>query len=554
MEEDESTPGPSVNYCMLHHIVAQPPTNEFQQLKTLRRILKRGADLFHLNEEKNPPLHHAVANYGGQIKAIKYLLKKGADQKIFNGNDLTLFQVINYSKKSYKICKFLFRVGYNLNVIRTPFPLQKAVESENCSVKTVKLLIENGARASSQTLLKAVQNTAIKPKVIELLLSYGANANTNGDFGYSPLHCAISNTNMKAEIVHSLLYAGAPVNARTTERAFTPLHLMTRKQHQCPVVTEMLLAYGADVDAKCTMGRTPLMYASRKKGGFEIVKMLLACGADPNAKDKEGLNALHHALMGFSPNGKTIKLLIRHGADVSCKADDLTPFEWYIEGPPDRFTPGAFQAFFEYGVDVHFKTSDDKSALAILLEECTDNLDAIIFLLNNRAWCTDYELEWQSAINEIADKCTETYSTDLETIIKYAILHQFYKHGQFFLLHTPSEYVAIKSQCIHECFKMHCKNLPHGNLLHMLLTQKFYSCDECMNEIFMHTSDNIGMVYFDTLLKMISKKFLLERLQAQKVYTICNNRIIMLNNDCVRMIGKYMDKTQLYMSVLAFSA
>jgi hypothetical protein len=67
----------------------------------------------------------------------------------------------------------------------------------------------------------------------------------------------------------------------------TPLHLAARQG--CPDVVAVLIARGADVDAKVVDGRTPLHEAL---GGvpprIQAALVLLACGASPDGNDLGG--------------------------------------------------------------------------------------------------------------------------------------------------------------------------------------------------------------------------------------------------------------------------
>jgi ankyrin repeat protein len=77
-----------------------------------------------------------------------------------------------------------------------------------------------------------------------------------------------------------------------------------------------LLAGGADVNAKNSAGRTPLMMAA-SSGNVRILKKLLAFGADPNAADGRGVTALMEASgSGFED---AVRVLIAAGADVALK-------------------------------------------------------------------------------------------------------------------------------------------------------------------------------------------------------------------------------------------
>ena len=111
-------------------------------------------------------------------------------------------------------------------------------------------------------------------------------------------------------------------------------------------IVELLIAKGADVNAKNDSGRTSLNWADkeiadllRKHGGktgeeldisihdaayegnIEAVKQHIADGADVNAKGKYGWAPLHYASDGEGKKN-VVELLIANDADVNAKDDD----------------------------------------------------------------------------------------------------------------------------------------------------------------------------------------------------------------------------------------
>lgn len=76
---------------------------------------------------------------------------------------------------------------------------------------------------------------------------------------------------------------------------------------------KMLLAKGADVNAKDSEGKTPLMNAAYY-GRKEIVKFLLEHGADVNARYVDGCTALIWA--AGEGEAETLEILLQHGADI----------------------------------------------------------------------------------------------------------------------------------------------------------------------------------------------------------------------------------------------
>jgi ankyrin repeat protein len=71
-------------------------------------------------------------------------------------------------------------------------------------------------------------------------------------------------------------------------------------------IVELLIAKGADVNAKDKRGRTPL-FGAAALGRKEIAGLLIAKVADVNAKDKVGDTPLDWA------DGETADLLCKHG-------------------------------------------------------------------------------------------------------------------------------------------------------------------------------------------------------------------------------------------------
>jgi hypothetical protein len=95
-----------------------------------------------------------------------------------------------------------------------------------------------------------------------------------------------ANFQQKKDIVNLLLAAGADVNAKDKDDNTTLMYAWWDKD-----IVKRLLEAGADVNVKNKYGKTALMFTVAR-GNIDVVKLLLAAGADANAQDWKGGTAI----------------------------------------------------------------------------------------------------------------------------------------------------------------------------------------------------------------------------------------------------------------------
>ena len=154
---------------------------------------------------------------------------------------------------------------------------------------------------------------------VRSLLKQAADVNAAQGDGMTALHWAAMKND--ADLVQTLLFAGANVRATTRIGSYTPL-ILAAKSGSGAVVAPLLKS-GADANSQTSNGTTALMLAAAS-GNTDAVTMLIDGGASVNAK--EPVRGLTPAMFAAASNrAAVLTLLAARGADLKAtsKVTDL---------------------------------------------------------------------------------------------------------------------------------------------------------------------------------------------------------------------------------------
>lgn len=148
---------------------------------------------------------------------------------------------------------------------------------------------------------------AVRYAALELLTAYGGRVSKG-----TATRCLLEacRAGRGPCIVSSALDAGADVRG-LFNRGYSTLHLSKYLD-----VTAVLLAAGADVDARDNFGGTPLMVAAQR-ACLPTVRALVAAGADVNVQDSRGETVVHRLMIDkmTAKHLECLQELLELGAD-----------------------------------------------------------------------------------------------------------------------------------------------------------------------------------------------------------------------------------------------
>jgi ankyrin repeat protein len=341
------------------------------QLAVARFLIENGADLGLRDSGSYTPLHRAVE--GGHKAMAEMLLAAGANADAAGYSDKRPLHLAAFWGFT-EIAKVLLAAGADVNAAaRGGTPLHEAIPRERMPM--IDLLLDSGADLEAKTpvhyeppraatpLMLAIEMNF--PSTVEHLLMRGADINASNASGDRVLHIAVQSSrpdpilrallergpdlealsqnltplqvacvNRNTSAARLLLEAGANPNVRFdragrvtvqprpgTGRSGSSIHL--EADGKTPLhwavadsdleLTGLLVAHGADPNARDHRGNTPLLGAVWERGergervetelevAFldflrQAAALLLSAGADPNTADETGWTLLQHAL------------------------------------------------------------------------------------------------------------------------------------------------------------------------------------------------------------------------------------------------------------------
>jgi ankyrin repeat protein len=254
--------------------------------------LKNGTDLNVKDKRGLTPVWFTVS--GKRPALLKKLIALGADLRIKNpdGDDM-LFRAATAADP--EVVGILLDHGFQAMAKNQYGLTPLAYAARANGVEVMKLLASRGAdlkavEASGFTLLHEAVFSG-RADAVNYLLDCGLDVNAKGGESGTPLLLAVNFGNVEGAL--ALARRGADVNA--ADASGITAFLFAVKKGQKAMVEEFLKDKADLAAADPRTGKTALHEAAAR-GYSGIAEVLLAGGADKNARDKDGRTALSYAL------------------------------------------------------------------------------------------------------------------------------------------------------------------------------------------------------------------------------------------------------------------
>jgi ankyrin repeat protein len=325
-------------------------------------VIAKLPDVNTKDNQGKTPLHMA-----GSKEMASLLIAKGADVNAKDNQGQTPLHFAYSNSK--EVASLLIAKGADVNALdnQGKTPMHSAVE-KYAKKDLVELLIAKGADVNAkdnqgktpldtgfQGVLPNLSDNAIA--LLKLLIAKGAHFSKNkARDGASGLHSTKSK-----QVAELLIAGGADVNAKDLASR-TPLNLIIFWYGQERAeLAELLIAKGADVNTKDNKGTTPLHWAVAR-AWQDMVELLIAKGADVNAKDNRGYTPLHWA--AANRHREVAEMLIAKGANINAKDNkSQTPLQLVISLDECSSYRDMVELLIAKGADVNVKGAKGKTAL-----------------------------------------------------------------------------------------------------------------------------------------------------------------------------------------------
>ena len=355
--ERDSDGNTIVHYCV-----------RMQNESAVRECIKKDIPVSVQNNAGKTPLDIALEDSGDEksVAIAADLIMAGAET---NDSQFSYFQTAVSERN------FNYRFGDGQT------PLHIAAIQHHKSI--ARYLLANGAHTSAQDITGATPlHEAVRYGDIDIakaLLESGADVNAEDNLGKTPVMLVIPED--KREAMYRILIEHAADVAKKDAYGDTVLHTATMTS-LTPSILELLVAGGADVNARNKDGVSPLLIAVQKRN-FAHVKFYAVRGADINSADKAGDTPLSLAL---KDGQAMLEMLVNRTNALSHDSNGNTPLHTAVIV---NASIEQIRYLISLTDDINARNSDGNNALYLAVERNNKKIGELLLAKNADIFSTN---------------------------------------------------------------------------------------------------------------------------------------------------------------------
>ena len=254
-----------------------------------------------------------IAVKAGNIPFLDIIFKNGADinRKCLIESEQTALMAAMFSGDNpinADMVKFLAENGADLNEVFNLSPeiitnaLNISISAERPDITEILLL--NGANpnfrdhAGKTALVYAVLTSE---EILRLLLKYGADPNIPDNNKRTPLMLASLDVGTESSVIEALIDYGADINAQDKDGMTALLWVMSGRDRNPEIMMSSLIRTGgfSAEGWESWFGLTVIYAAMKRETQLDTIRLLIRHGADVNIADNKGMNAIACAMMNY---------------------------------------------------------------------------------------------------------------------------------------------------------------------------------------------------------------------------------------------------------------
>lgn len=281
------------------------------------------------DEQPSVIIRGSLSEYNGKIGVYLYrpgtsilvFHQKKRNEVLIDDHGETLLKAVRFGQVDAVKLLLKDKVSTEFRDSEDRTPLLYAVEDNRVDI--VELLLHRNADWNAEDKMKRSalhiaaydRHTRVIPR---LLVLPGINLDARDENRETPLHLAAKNGSL--DTAELLLEFGAFVNA-ADKKGLTPLHIAAARRESAALVEALINTKNIDVDAKASNGRTPLMQACDRapfKGCESVVRLLLAKNANPAARDNNDETPVY--LSALNGNKESLAELVQGKRPIDINA------------------------------------------------------------------------------------------------------------------------------------------------------------------------------------------------------------------------------------------